>query len=235
MVANGEDAADAGRTGEDEALALGPQELPELVEYRDVADPTTMKALADPLRLKIMRVMARDVRVEPRIMTVKQLAEELGEPTTKLYRHVKQLLAVGMIQVAELRLVGGIVEQSYRVAQMGWGVRTDSEEPRAHRLSDELRDLLGASVEEYLTRYETALAEGRTFLRHEDNLANPPHVRSVLAIADCRVPRERAADFAERLSALVKEFTADETVDTPDAATANLMAMFYATTPDDED
>lgn len=226
----------SGVPGGEEALALGPQPLPELIEYRNIEDPVVMKAVADPLRLKILRVMSRDARVAPRIVTVKQLAEELGEPPTKLYRHIKQLLAVGMIQVAELRLVGGIVEQSYRVAQVAWGVNMgsvggeDGQPP-----SEEVLGLLGAALDEYVARYERALRTGRTFLRNEDNLANPPHVRSVGAVSDFRVPQEYAAEFAERLQAMVKEFNDTKRSDSPDAVYANLLMMFYATVPDDED
>jgi DNA-binding transcriptional ArsR family regulator len=231
-------------TSVEEALPLGPQPLPELVKFRNIEDPATMKALADPLRLKIMRVLGKGARVKPRIMTVKQLAEELGEPTTKLYRHIKQLVAVGLIQVAELRLVGGIVEQHYRVAQAGWGVNpSEPEMPDGKEVPEEVFGLVGAAIEEYFNRYETALHEGRTFVRNEDNLANPPHVRSVGAITDYRVPRDKAAEFADRLHKLVKEFAhgapAEDTeeTDAPDAVSANMLVMFYATEhdPDNED
>jgi DNA-binding transcriptional ArsR family regulator len=233
----GPEATAAGaRPAAEEALALGPQPLPELIEYRRVDDAATMKALGDPLRLHLMRVLGRGARVKPRIMTVKQLAEELGEPTTKLYRHIKQLLAVELIQVAELRLVGGIVEQSFRVAQAGWGVDPGaSDGPREPLASDALFDVVGAAATEYFSRYETALGEGRTFVSNEDNLANPPYVRSVGMIGDYRFPRERAADFAERLHALVKEFADGESSEEADSVSANQMVMFYATAPEAED
>ncbi|HEX4787205.1 MAG TPA: helix-turn-helix domain-containing protein [Actinospica sp.] len=223
----------AREAGVEGALSLGPQPLPELIEYRKVEDAATMKALADPLRLRIMRVLGKGAAVEPRVMTVKQLAEELGEPTTKLYRHIKQLLAVDMIQVAELRLVGGIVEQHYRVAQAGWAVHPGVPEvPREQLLSEEMFGVADAAITEFLTRYESALRAGRTFLREEDSLENPPHVRSVGIIGDCRIPRDRAVDFADRLHELVKEFSDTKSSTEPDGVTANLMVMFYATQPD---
>ena len=239
MATTEDDGPEAGRgaakPAAEEALTLGPQPLPELIEFRRVDDAATMKALGDPLRMHIMRVLGLGARVKPRIMTVKQLAEELGEPTTKLYRHIKQLLAVELIQVAELRLVGGIVEQSFRVAQAAWGVNAGaSETPRGPLASDALFDVVDAAATEYFGRYEAALGEGRTFIRNEDNLANPPHVRSVGMIGDYRFPRERAADFAERLHALVKEFADGESSQEADSVTANLMVMFYATEPDAE-
>lgn len=224
-------AADAEEPGE-QTLPLGPQQLPQLIEFRRIEDAATIKALADPLRLRIMRVLSHGVRTKPRIMTVKQLAEELGEPTTKLYRHIKQLLAVDLIQVAELRLVGGIVEQHYRVAQLDWSVRAGRyASPAGTGLPDEVSGMVDATVSEYFDRYDSALRGGRTHLRSEDNLTNPPYVRSVAVIAEAQVPRERAAEFGERLHALVEEFAGHPVVPDggPDAVTVNLLTMYYAT------
>jgi predicted ArsR family transcriptional regulator len=50
-------------------------------------------------------------------MSVKELAAELDEPQTKLYRHVRQLEAVGLIKVASTRMVSGILEQRYQACQ----------------------------------------------------------------------------------------------------------------------
>ena len=220
--------------GAEGSLPLGPQPLPELIEFRHIDDVATMKALADPLRLKIMRVLAKHVHTDPRIMTVKQIAEELGEPTTKLYRHMKQLLAVDLIQVAELRLVGGIVEQRYRVAQKSLGVNPGrSEVARETLLSEELFGMVSATIDEYFVLYEEALRSGRTHLLPEESLANPPYVRSVGVIADSRMAREKAAEFAERFHALVKEFTDEPNRHLPDGVSVNLLAMFYATEAED--
>lgn len=223
----------AAETELEAALPLGPQSLPELIEFRQIDDAATMKALADPLRQRIMRALGRNVHVKARVMTVKQLAEELGEPTTKLYRHMKQLLAVNLIQVAELRLVGGIVEQHYRVAQKGWGVNPERSMVDRSALSEELLELVGAGVNEYFGRYETALQAGRTHVRSLDSLENPPYVRSVGSISDFRVPRERAAEFAERFHALVEEFNSHPNTTEGDVVHANLLAMFYATEADE--
>jgi DNA-binding transcriptional ArsR family regulator len=230
-AATGAAAADVDKAAE-QALPLGPQPLPELIEYRRIEDAETIKALADPLRLRIMRALGREARRNPRIMTVKQLAEELGEPTTKLYRHMNKLLAADLIQVAELRLVGGIVEQQYRVAQVTWGVHTGGHVSASETgLPDEVFGIAGAATAEFFRRYEAALRGGHTRLSNEDNLKNPPYVRSVGAITDARIPRERAAEFGERLHALVHEFNAytESPDEHRDAVSVNLMAIDYAT------
>ena len=50
------DTAPTGSAAEAEleaALPLGPQQLPELIEFRQIEDAATMKALADPLRQNV--------------------------------------------------------------------------------------------------------------------------------------------------------------------------------------
>jgi DNA-binding transcriptional ArsR family regulator len=225
----------AAETELEAVLPLGPQPLPELIEYRRIEDVATIKALADPLRLKIMRALGRNADEAPRIMTVKQLAEEIGEPTTKLYRHMKQLLAVDLIQVAELRLVGGIVEQHYRAAQKALSVNPGPQS-RGRDMAGLSEDLFGfadAAIEDFFSRFESALRAGRTHVSSQENLENPPYIRSVGAICDFRMPRERAAEFAERFHALVKELGEVPNTRDEDAVHVNLMGVFYATEHDD--
>lgn len=67
-----------------------------------------MKVLSDPRRERILHLAA----VEPK--TVKQLAEELGEDPLRLYYHVKKLLEVELLEVADTRQHGNLVEKYYR-------------------------------------------------------------------------------------------------------------------------
>jgi hypothetical protein len=103
--------------------------------------------------------------------------------------------------------------------------------PRGTGLPREVSGMLDATVSEYFDRYDAALREGRTYLRSEDNLTNPPYVRSVGLITDARIPRDRAAEFGERLHALVEEFTGQPAAPDgeADAVAVNLLAMYYAT------
>ena len=214
------------RTESAEALQLGPQDLPELLPDRQVEDAKTIKVLSDPLRLRIIRTLSENIRTEPRIWTVKQIAEEIGEQPSKLYWHMKQLLAVDLIQVAEIGLAGGIVEQRYRVAQIGFWIKVQvsSDQP------DVARDALALTrigAEEYFNDLAVELEAGRAHFGSEQSLSFPPYVRSVGAIAENRLSQAKAAEFAERLYALVAEFNAYGYE--ADGVKVNLLTEFYAT------
>ncbi len=88
----------------------------------EITDVETLRIVADPTRLAILRVLMNDAQFSPPVMSAKEIAARLSEPQTKLYRHLKQLEEAGLIQVAETRLVSGIVEQRYRTAQLAIGM-----------------------------------------------------------------------------------------------------------------
>src|SRR5262245_13270203 len=85
---------------------------------RVIEDVATLRVLSEPVRIAVLRTLMTDAEVVPPVMTAKELAAVLGEPQTKLYRHLKQLEEAGLIQVAETRVVSGILEQRYRASQV---------------------------------------------------------------------------------------------------------------------
>ena len=71
-----------------------------------------LKLLSDPLKLRILQSLAEGEG------TARQLADQLGESVTKLYRHVDALLDAGLIEVVQETPKRGTVERSFRaVAQ----------------------------------------------------------------------------------------------------------------------
>jgi DNA-binding transcriptional ArsR family regulator len=126
-------------------------------QVRSVTSVAELKALADPLRQAILIALIRDAPRELRILSVKELAAELGEPKTKLYRHVKQLEAAGLIRVAATRMVSGIVEQRYQACEgdlmIGPAIMHD---PAA---AGEAVAAVSAFLDRYRSRYLAHLAQ----------------------------------------------------------------------------
>jgi DNA-binding transcriptional ArsR family regulator len=78
-----------------------------------------LKALADPLRQRILSAMADDA------ITTKQVAEQLGEKPTRLYHHVDILEQANLIELVETRPVRGTVEKYYRTVARRFVVADD--------------------------------------------------------------------------------------------------------------
>jgi DNA-binding transcriptional ArsR family regulator len=72
-----------------------------------IRDELQLKAVADPLRLRLLLAFAGRPR------TIKQVAEELGERPGRLYHHVEVLERAGLVRVASTRPVRGAIERSY--------------------------------------------------------------------------------------------------------------------------
>ncbi|WP_344659131.1 ArsR/SmtB family transcription factor [Catenulispora subtropica] len=185
------DAQKAVSEAKSQVAGIGPL-IDEVV--RTVTDVDTIKALADTTRLSILRALSRD-RVPK---SAKELAEELGEPQTKLYRHLKVLLEAGLIEVAETRVVSGIVETKYRAAQSSVTI-----DPSEH--PDETREVMSRIISDNIGDYT------RRFLRHletEEYPADPEAAKShgMLMNLSATLPPEVAEDFQRRMQALVKEF-----------------------------
>src|SRR5918911_4313495 len=79
------------------------------------ANVAELRALAHPPRLRMLELFAEAPR------TTKQVAELLGQPTTRLYHHVAALERAGLLVLRETRPNRGAVEKWYEAAarQMG--------------------------------------------------------------------------------------------------------------------
>ena len=75
--------------------------------YR-IRDLETVRLLSDPLKLQLLQAFADDPK------TTKQVATELGENITKLYRHVDALHDSGLLEVVEERQKRGTIERTFR-------------------------------------------------------------------------------------------------------------------------
>lgn len=77
-----------------------------------IKDLDQVRLLADPLKLRLLQAFAESAK------TTKQVAAELGESVTKLYRHVDALHDSGLLEVVEEKQKRGTIERTFRaVAQ----------------------------------------------------------------------------------------------------------------------
>jgi DNA-binding transcriptional ArsR family regulator len=209
----------AATSDEVQVLVSGPP-----LARREVTDAETLRVMSDPLRIAILRRLMADAERGVRVMSAKELAAELGEPQTKLYRHLKQLEDAHLIEVAETRVVSGINEQRYRTAQLNLllspallsdpGVRDDVADTIVGTL-DGFRDELCGNVR-----------AGRVDMRGSDSSDSGPG--GLLMQIDHRMSPPVAIQFAKRLAALVEEIEA--TPDDPSGLPVHALIGWYGVT-----
>jgi DNA-binding transcriptional ArsR family regulator len=186
---------------------------------RNVNDVEMLKALADPTRQAILVALMKPGRDLP-VMSVKELAAELGEPQTKLYRHVRQLEAAGLIRVAGTRLVSGILEQRYQACQRD--LTLDRGFLREH--ADESEAAVQALLERYREGFFAAFRADQ--LPADDIPAEESYRKPVLFYADLKLPPAKAAELVSKLKDIMDSLKDDQAGD-PDGVTLNLLLGCY--------
>jgi DNA-binding transcriptional ArsR family regulator len=189
----------AATSDEVQVLVSGPP-----LARREVTDAETLRVMSDPLRIAILRRLMADADGGVRVMSAKELAAELGEPQTKLYRHLKQLEEAHLIEVAETRVVSGINEQRYRTAQLNLllspALLNDPD------VRDDVADTVVAALDGFRDDLCGNLRAGRVDMRGSDSAEAGPG--GLLMQVDHRMSQPLAMQFAQRLAALVKEIEA---------------------------
>ncbi|MEU9079448.1 ArsR/SmtB family transcription factor [Kitasatospora sp. NPDC004745] len=198
------------------------------IKERQVADPAVLKAMADPLRLAILGALS-SARGRP--LTAKEIAAELGEPQTKLYRHIKQLEKAGLVLVAGTRLVSGIVESRYAAAQES--IRLAPEMFTADSPArSEAYDAILAAIDRLRGDFQAqVLGDRLDFSSPRDGSVGPPGLfsHSVLRLSPDRLLRLRAR-FAE----IIEELNAEGPSTTEDAMDVTIFTLLYGLRPGTE-
>jgi DNA-binding transcriptional ArsR family regulator len=186
---------------------------------RTVENVDMLKAMADPTRLAILAALMKTRHNLP-IMSVKELAAELGQPQTKLYRHVRQLEAVGLIKVASTRMISGILEQRYQACQQdltfGRGFLVEH--------VDESKAALQTALDLYRDGFFTAFRASR--LPEGDVPAEESYRKPLLFLSDLKVSPAKAAELRSKLEEIIDSLK-DEGGDDPDGVPVNLLIGCY--------
>ena len=159
-----------------------------------------IRALAHPLRLRIMESFAEAPR------TTKQVADILGEPPTRLYHHVAALERAGLIRLKETRKNRGTTEKWFEsVGGLKVGGRRGAKR-RSKAAADARRALaltmLAQSRQDLLTAMTARGGE-----------------RAGLARVVVVAPPTRLAEIRRRLLAMLDQIREEFEVEDPQAAT----------------
>lgn len=177
----------------------------DLADQLIVSAPEQLRALASPLRITLL-----DLVLE-RAASVTELARAVARPNSTIAHHVGVLVDAGLLRVVRTRRVRAIDERYYgRTARSIYiGVVNqpgDSETPVC------------------INRLSMAAAE-----------SVPAHRADVLrsTLLHARIPRDRAAEFWERVEAVTQEFTQlPRSGDTVYGFAAGLYPTEYPTLPE---
>ena len=157
-----------------------------------ITDADTLKVLAHPQRLEILRNFDK-------ARTVKEVAARIGADPTKLYYHVRMMEKANIIRVTETNIVSGIIEKTYRVTARSYRVAddlvnaqsfdSDAVDEMARSLFDNTRAMLRRSVD-----------AGLFDIKQEGPRKSP-----ALSTFYPQLTSEQVAEFHQRLEALTDD------------------------------
>jgi DNA-binding transcriptional ArsR family regulator len=173
------------------------------VTERVISDVETLKALSDPVRLRILETM---VTAADETWTVKRIAAALGVGPTKLYHHINILEERELIKVAGTRVVSGIIETSYRIAQLSLRLDRSLLTGAGADVRSSVHDVLAVIFDSVRDEIEKGLASG--MVKSADDPLSELLIRGLTMLHP-----DRAAELRRRLRELLQEFDTDDPSD----------------------
>ena len=187
---------------------------PELV----ITDVEQLRAISDPLRIRIIEAMAE---LPLRSWTAKELAEQLRTSQTKLYHHLGLLEQRGIIEVAETRMVSGILEKRYRVTAVSF--RVDRSLFGGGGV-DAVADLLDAIFDKARTEILAGQRAGIVDLTAEE------HEQRRMRLSASHVRLSPAS--VRRVQRLIERLAAVDDLEEPEGTDYGLVVAFYPRAPE---
>jgi DNA-binding transcriptional ArsR family regulator len=157
----------------------------------DITDPRVIKALAHPLRLRILSIL------DGRVASPSEIAEELGTPLSNTSYHVRQLADLGFLKLVDRAVRRGAVEHYYSAT-----VRPTVDGEAWGRVPPVLRHaMVAGGVQQGLSHLATA-ATGGGFGREDIHYTCK---NGRLDAAGWRAVASELAALADRLDAMFAE------------------------------
>ena len=183
-----------------------------------ISDLETLKVLADPMRLSIIEYLIKPA-------TVKQIAQKIERPPTKLYYHFNLLEKHDLIQTVDTRIVSGIVEKHYQAVARSYRVQDGLLSPGSEAAEENLDLMLSSMWEDTRSDLQASLKAG-VASPGEDV---PMHRRLMVTQGRMALKPEQADIFYDKLMALLQEFDHHSEDDNPtdEHQTFRIFMMLY--------
>ncbi|WP_051318434.1 winged helix-turn-helix domain-containing protein [Cohnella thermotolerans] len=158
-----------------------------------------LKILADPRRSRILHLAA------DRPVTVKMLAEQMGEDPLRLYYHVKKMVKAELLEIKETRQHGNLTEHYYQAVDLSEVVYNSNLEENAEHL-ETIMALVHRRLDPGLRLYRKGLELVREETPKGAKFGRLPY-HVVVTSATSRVTGK---EWEESLSRLIQSITRSE-------------------------
>lgn len=173
-----------------------------------IKDLEQVRLLSGPLKLQLLQAFAECAK------TTKQVAAELGESVTKLYRHVDALHDAGLLEIAAEKQKRGTVERTFRaVAQRFEADHSLFAEEDGGEAAMAARDMLRASEDEILNAMARATPGKET--------------EAIMMRLRCKASPQRIVELRRSLTQWIESTQGENDCSDGDAQQFGALIAFY--------
>jgi DNA-binding transcriptional ArsR family regulator len=187
-------------------------------ETFEIVDIELAEHVTHPTRGRLLRRL-RDPH------SAAELAESLDVPVTRLYHHIKQLEAAGLIRVVATRRVGAATERRYQSSAKSF---TIPEETIERAEPEQLAGVLGSL-------FDLAKLELVEFVERGGMSMPALDEQLTIGLMQLRLTPQRRRELVAQLAALLEEFADDSDAEHSDADSRAPFAVFLAALPPEGD
>lgn len=94
-----------------------------------------IRTMTDPYRIDIVQIFRKNNNIP---LTVKDIADALGEPHGKVYYHIKKLEKIGALALDHTKSINGIIAKYYKLDFKELSIENDSDVRREIELNQSL-------------------------------------------------------------------------------------------------
>lgn len=176
-----------------------------IAEEIRITDLETLKVISAPLRVQILERIGLASEVG-QTTTVKQLSEDLDIPPTKLYYHINLLEKHGLIQIADTKVVSGIIEKYYQIAAKH--IRADLDISKNATIDRD--EGMALTLSSLRTMFDEAYTNVEKSLRHrlqENDAEEQETTKMLTSQAMLQLSPEQAENFITEVNQLIDHYT----------------------------
>jgi DNA-binding transcriptional ArsR family regulator len=167
-------------------------DTPDLAQEFVVDDLEILKVIAHSTRLDILQSLKYP-------QTVKELAQKLHMPATKLYYHVNLMEKHALIRIVETNIVSGIIEKKYQVTALNYRLQ-DGLLTKSNSLSKDVDMMLGAI-------FNTTRSEIKRSIEAKKMTPTSEDKRGLLWHSGLRLTTEQFAEFHQQFEELLRKIS----------------------------
>ncbi|MFF2886131.1 ArsR/SmtB family transcription factor [Paenibacillus sp. NPDC057967] len=149
-----------------------------------------IRIFSDPYRMKIMNQFHKASRP----VTIKEIADKLGEVPAKVYYHARKLERIGLLVIAETKMINGITAKYYTAFEGTIEINQD-------HVDDSIKEIYASEAQKLIARTFDDSKE-----RYLSNKASNPAGVALLMNTDLFLTPDEAKDLKAYLEQLTSKY-----------------------------